>query len=433
MSSHHVRACLITNPRSGRRGIDLSAVLPVLQANGWDVMVRQKVPGGSATGLAQQAARDGYGVVVDCGGDGTLNEIVEGLVGTDIAVGVLPGGTVNEWTRELGISPRLEVAARQLVGAVRRRVDVGQITVNGHHCRHFLLMAGLGFDGAVMARVSRTLKNRIGPLAVGLATLRELPFFDAVTVQIEMDEAAWQGKTSQIIVSNTRRYGGFTRFTPNASIDDGLLDVCVLTTEGAPALARQASSLVFRQQPSLATAEVFRSGQVTIDASAPIPLQLDGGAVDEGVEPTAAGMTYAFSVVAQGLTVLVPAAYDGTLFQQGARIPTTPSAAQVPERSHRAKKDRKTKGQKGKKRAMRVVAVGTDTITVARVRDGRVVTVITGPETVVRDVVGRKVAVASLLSTLQIGQVLQVRGPKVAGRDRIEACWITLRSPNSKR
>ena len=429
MSSHHVRACLITNPRSGRGGIDLSTVLPILQANGWDVMVRQKVPGGTAIDLARQAAKDGCGVVVDCGGDGTLNEIVEGLVGTDIAVGVLPGGTVNEWTRELGISPRLEVAARQLVGAVRHRVDVGRITVNGQHRRHFLLMAGLGFDGAVMARVSRTLKNRIGPLAVGIATLRAIPSFDAPPVQITMDEAEWHGQASQIIVSNTRRYGGFTRFTPNASIDDGLLDICVLTAMGAPALARQASSLVFRQQPSLTTAEVFRAGQVTIHAAAPIPLQLDGGAVDEHIEPNAAGMTYAFSVVAQGLTVLVPAAYDGELFQQRARIPSLLPVQHDRDGSHRVAKERKATGQKGEKRVMRVVAVGTDTITAARTRDGRIVTVITGPKTVMRDAMGRNVTLSSFFSALEVGDLLQVKGPKDSQPGTIRAHRITLRPP----
>src|SRR5947209_315007 len=112
-----VNACLITNPRSGRGGIDLSEPLSVLHAQGWEITVRQKLHGGHATELAREAARDGYDVVVDCGGDGTLSEIVDGVVGTDVAVGVLPGGTQNVWAHELGISPRLRVAAAQLVGA----------------------------------------------------------------------------------------------------------------------------------------------------------------------------------------------------------------------------------------------------------------------------------------------------------------------------
>src|SRR5579871_3917151 len=159
MDNHTVRACLITNPRSGRGGIDLSTVLPVLRAQGWGLTVRQKLHGGHATEIAQEAADRGYDMVIGWGGDGTISEIVDGLVGTDVAVGVIPGGTVNLWARELGISTNLRRAALQLVGAERRRIDVGRLTINGRRKQHFVLMAGLGLDGAVMARVSKPLKN----------------------------------------------------------------------------------------------------------------------------------------------------------------------------------------------------------------------------------------------------------------------------------
>src|SRR5690349_4931977 len=131
MARHSVRACLITNPRSGKGGIDLSEAIAVLQAQDWDLTVQQKLHGGHATELARAAVREGYDVVVGCGGDGTLSEIVGGLVGSKVALGVLPGGTVNLWARELGISRRLRVAAMQLAGAQRRQIDVGQVTING--------------------------------------------------------------------------------------------------------------------------------------------------------------------------------------------------------------------------------------------------------------------------------------------------------------
>ena len=86
--------------------------------------MRQKLKGGMAEDLAREAVQDGYNVVVDCGGDGTLSEIVNGVVGADIAVGTLPGGTANVWAHEMGISTQLRRAAMQLVTATRRRVDV---------------------------------------------------------------------------------------------------------------------------------------------------------------------------------------------------------------------------------------------------------------------------------------------------------------------
>jgi YegS/Rv2252/BmrU family lipid kinase len=316
MKPHPLRACLITNPRSGRGQIDLSGALSVLQAQGWEIALRQKLHGGHATKLARHAVRDGYDVVVGCAGDGTISEIVDGLAGTEVAVGVLPGGTVNLWARELGVSPRLEVAAVQLVGAVRRRVDLGHVQVNGRHDRNFLLMAGLGVDGAVIAGVSKPLKRRIGKLAIVIAALRALPSYRSVPVQIEFDGITWQGRVSQVIVGNTRMYGGFTRVTPDAYIDDGLLDICLITADSPGAAGRQLASLVLRQRPSATSAESYRVASLTITSPIALPLQIDGGAERLKKEkPRADGMTYAFSVRPRALTILTPRGYNGALFQ----------------------------------------------------------------------------------------------------------------------
>ncbi|HEV2461617.1 MAG TPA: diacylglycerol kinase family protein, partial [Ktedonobacterales bacterium] len=119
MTDRAIKACLITNRKSGRGGVDLSAALMILHEHGWDVAVRQKLKGDHATKLAKEAAHEGCNVVVDCGGDSTLGEIVEGVTGTDVAVGTIPGGTANLWAHEVGISERLPVAALQLVASER--------------------------------------------------------------------------------------------------------------------------------------------------------------------------------------------------------------------------------------------------------------------------------------------------------------------------
>src|SRR3954454_380586 len=280
MPERPIRACLITNPRGGRGALDLTPALPVLRDAGWAVTVRQKDEGGAAMELAREAARDGYDVVVDCAGDGTLNEIVAGLVGTDVAVGVLPGGTVNVWAAELGVDQRLRIAATQLAGAKRHRVYVGCVTIDGSDTRYFLLVAGLGLDGAVMARVSKPLKRRLGPVAVGLAALQALPTFTPFPVRATLDDLPWEGRITQVIVGNTRRYGGITRITPDAYVDDGQFDVCLVTAGGVIDTGRQVGALLFEQHPS-ATAETYRVGHFVVEAPGPIPLQLDGSAVHQ--------------------------------------------------------------------------------------------------------------------------------------------------------
>src|SRR5579884_1819291 len=221
MRAPAVRAALIVNPRSGRGGRDLSAVLALLTENGWDVETREVRVAGTAAELAQQAAAAGREIVIACGGDGTVSQVVNGVAGSAAAVGVLPTGTGNLWAREIGMDLRLDRAAFQLVGAERRRADLGRVAINGAFRRHFLLMAGLGFDGEVMRRVPRSLKQRIGDLAVVLTAIQSLPDAQTYPVAIELDAVRWHGRVAEVLVGNTRVYNGITQLTPNAYVDDG--------------------------------------------------------------------------------------------------------------------------------------------------------------------------------------------------------------------
>ena len=341
MSKHRVRACLIVNSRSGGGRVDFSEAMLALQANGWEIDVRQKLHRGYAVGLAQQAVDEGFDVVIAGGGDGTVSEVVDGLAGSKTAAATLPAGTENVWAREIGMSSRQRVAAMQLVGAERLRVDVGKMSINGKHARHFLLMAGLGLDGAVMSRVSRAVKNRIGPLAVGLAAIEALPSFRPVPIRADVGGVLWQGTVTQIVAGNTRRYGGFTRVTGEAYIDDGLLDVCFVTASGVVETTRQAASLLMRQRPSERSAETYRVPFVTVHAPAVMPAQLDGGSVDqEHVPVTDDGVEYRFEVVPHAVTVLVPRTYDGELLESGS-LQASEHRLDGKKSKHKNKKDKK--------------------------------------------------------------------------------------------
>lgn len=444
----HVRACLITNPRSGHGGVNLTEALRVLDAQGWDFVVQQKLHGGHATQLAREAAQEGYDVVVDCGGDGTLSEIVDGVVGTGIAVGTLPGGTVNLWSKELGISRNLRIAAMQLVNGERRRVDVGKLEINGRYSQHFLLMAGLGFDGAVMARLSKPLKNRIGPLAVGVAAIEALPTFHTTPVQVEIDSIHWEGDVAQILVGNTRRYAGFTRITPGAYVDDGLLDLCLITKGSPISTVRQIGSLLLRQRPSDASAEYYRAASVTIRAPHPMPLQVDGGAVSlKKEEETDKGVTIAFTSITQGISVLMPRTYDGELFHpdyaHDGRIflPAQPSAGQLARTHHNGNGQHEatdtlsagdtSKPSKKERQSMRVLTVGVDCLTAARLKDGRVVTIQVQPDTTLKNGTGGKKLLWGMLSSLAAGDILRVKGRKDRKHGTIVARRVRLLPPHT--
>ena len=437
MANRVVRACLITNPRSGRGGIDLSEPLEVLQAHGWDVSVRHKMHGGQATELARQAARNGFDVVVNCGGDGTLSEIIDGVMGTDVAVGTLPGGTANLWAHEVGISRRLRVAAVQLASAERRRVDVGHVTINGRHGQYFMLMAGLGFDGAVISRVVKPLKNMIGPAAIGLAAVQALPKFRAVPVQVTLNEVQWEDRVSQIVVGNTRRYGAFTRVTPDAFIDDGQLDVCLITATDPLAASRQFVSLLAHQQPSPASAEYYRASSITVRAPTAMPMEIDGGSVSlKKMQPTKEGVVYAFTLVAQGITMLLPRTYDNQLFQSAPQVDALPQrifamqgqAAQANGNgAHVGKRGKAKKEQKAEHgRLMKVIAVGPVMLTAASARSGRVSTVLLQSGSHIQRADGSPLTWEEAVSLVTEGDLVRVKGKRDHERNTISAKRITM-------
>ena len=115
---------------------------------------------GDATIKAQQAAQAGYHAVIAAGGDGTVNQVMNGLVGTSTALGTLPLGKVNIWAREMGLPMDLSKAAESLMKSELAQIDVG---IAGN--RYFLLMAGIGFDAAVKAMVSAAEKKMLGAIA----------------------------------------------------------------------------------------------------------------------------------------------------------------------------------------------------------------------------------------------------------------------------
>lgn len=437
MANRVVRACLITNPRSGRGGIDLTEPLQVLQAHGWDVSVRHKMHGGQATVLAREAVRNGYDVVVNCGGDGTFSEIIDGVMGSEVAVGSLPGGTANLWAHEVGISSRLRVAALQLASAERRRVDVGHVTVNERHGQYFMLMAGLGFDGATIARVNKPLKNLIGPAAIGLAAVQALPKFRAVPVRVTLNDAEWEGRVSQIVIGNTRRYGSFTRMTPDAFIDDGQLDICLITATDALSAGLQFGSLLLRQRPSMHSAEYYRASSVVVRAATPLPLEIDGGSVSlKKIQMTEEGIVYAFTLVAQGITVLLPRTYDYQLFQSAPQMDALPrrlvaiheQAAQHANGSSGAaaadKQQRKARKKQG--RLMKVVAVGPAVLSAASVRNGRVWTVMMQSSSQFEMADGAKLTWEQALAHITEGDLLRVKGKRDRERNTVAAQRIML-------
>jgi YegS/Rv2252/BmrU family lipid kinase len=365
-------ACLVINPKDGQNLAKLNAILAVFSAAGWKTDIALKQYGGHTMELATKAAKKGYDVVIAYGGDGTLNQVVNGAMNgksQKSRVGIIPGGTANVWAGEVGFPTDPVKAALTLVSSENRRVDVGHVEIKSltfqpstqeHEeqlrgadtpdersqvrkvkpsakARHsFLLMAGLGFDAAVMSQVNKSLKERIGVAAVGLVIAEKLPEQHTYPLEICITEKGsnikknWKGDALQVVIGNTRRYANAVEMTPDAYIDDGLLDVCVITAGEPLSTLGQISSLLLRRKPDNQTSQFFRGAHITLRAPATIALQLDGSVVklddylskSDREELRSAQdrehvmVTYELGALPRILDVAFPHTYNNTLFER---------------------------------------------------------------------------------------------------------------------
>ena len=218
---HHRRACLVINPRDGQNLSKLTGILAVFAAADWQTDIAIKEYGGHIMELATKAAKKGYDLVIAYGGDGTLNQVVNGVMNDKkhkSIVATLPGGTVNQWAAEVSIPQNPVKAALALVSSKVRDVDVARVDVTSltllsamqqeqQHSvldthdkkvntekgktssaarHHFLMMAGLGIDAAIMGKVNKNLKHHIGVAAVGITATGQLPKQHAFPIELRV-------------------------------------------------------------------------------------------------------------------------------------------------------------------------------------------------------------------------------------------------------
>ncbi len=209
---------LIYNPLAGkiRRNPDtLQRTTAALQGVSVSPRLIPTEAAGHATELAREAVKQGADLVLVLGGDGTINEAANGLVHSQVALGVLPAGTANVLCMELGLGSRLERAAARLAAYEPRRISVGRLTIDGGEPRHFLCMAGAGLDARIVRGVSPAWKNRTGKLAYWLAGLTE--FWH----RVEPLEVRVHGNVYHCgfaLASRVRNYGGDLEIASGASL-----------------------------------------------------------------------------------------------------------------------------------------------------------------------------------------------------------------------
>ncbi len=293
---------IVRNPGARRAGAEreLWSATASLRASGWEVDLHTTTGPGDATEIAAAAAAHGVSVVAACGGDGTVHEVVNGLAGTDTALAVIPGGTADVWAREAFV-PRNAAQAFTLIPSARaERVDLG-IAEGAFGRRYFLLMCGVGLDAEAVRRVGHdsTGKRRLGRAWYVAVAARVLLGASPTDATLTLDGASIGRPLLQALAGNTQLYGGVTRLTSGARIDDGLLDLCVFSGRGR---GRQLSLALRALRGGLHKragngVDYLRGERIEVRSERPLPVQADGEYIGE--------TPVTLSVEPQSLTVML--------------------------------------------------------------------------------------------------------------------------------
>jgi YegS/Rv2252/BmrU family lipid kinase len=226
------KATLISNPKTGRyvsRRKTIQELASDLNSLGLEVDLKLTSGPGDAAEIAAHAAHNGSTDVIVAGGDGTINEAIQGMVGSKARLGILPRGTANVLARELGLPMNVDEAITVAAQGKSRRIHFGvAIDETTNERRHFVLMAGIGLDASVVRRVQPSLKRRIGKGAFWLSGLSHLATWNPRPFKLEIDGQNY-GATFAAI-GKAAHYGGDLMITPRARLDEPEFEVCIIET-----------------------------------------------------------------------------------------------------------------------------------------------------------------------------------------------------------
>jgi YegS/Rv2252/BmrU family lipid kinase len=248
---------------------------------------------GDARAVATAAIREGFTTIVAAGGDGTINEVVNGIVGSDVALGILPVGTMNVFATELGLPGDLDEAWAVIRAGRTRRVDL----LRANH-QYFVQLAGVGLDAQVVQATSWNFKRSFGPLSYLSAA--QIAAQTPPRLFVEADGHVREG--SFVLIGNGRYYGGPVAFFKDARIDDGKLDVLIFKNLAYLDIARYLANVFMGKHTTLHDVEYFQTKKAVVRSDEDVPVEVDGEVV--------ARLPVTFRISSRKLRVVVPVGRD---------------------------------------------------------------------------------------------------------------------------
>ncbi|NPV02094.1 MAG: diacylglycerol kinase family lipid kinase [Brevinematales bacterium] len=278
---------LIYNPRSGqgryRQYIDETA--RYFRERGLELELRCTEEPGHATVIAREACASDTDVIIGAGGDGTINEVLNGMIGGDKTLAVLPWGTGNVFAAEMNIPAHPRQACKVITDGYSARLDAGRISVSSSpDNRHFLLMCGAGFDAYSIKKVEQlNIKRVIGKLAYAIGSIHAFSRYGFPEIEVELDNGR-RDRGTFVLVSNTSRYGVYFTISPRAIPLDGLLDVYVFKEAGRWNFIKLVAQVLMtafmprtrRRKIFFKKQAFYRAKSVKLTSAHNVPTQIDG-------------------------------------------------------------------------------------------------------------------------------------------------------------
>lgn len=278
---------MVYNPKAGTvdATTQITAIVEFWQHRGWQMVVEPTHSAGHAISLAQEAAVRGHQLVLAGGGDGTIGEVANGLVGTDTILAPLPMGTANSFAKELQMPmprflerPRLSDAVRSLAQGRVQAVDVGFNQNAGKNGRYWLMWSGIGAASYIVHALEPrpAWSKRMGRVGYSIQGLATLPRFKSLRATVQVDDTVVEGEFVLAEITNCRLYAGLLPMNPDAKLDDGKYEVHLFKGRGMPRTLGYVATLLQNRELSKENVITLQGNRVRIETEEPIGCHADG-------------------------------------------------------------------------------------------------------------------------------------------------------------
>jgi len=267
---------LISNP-TAKKASDrkIAQASYFLQSKGYKVDVHFTGKKGDAEVIAKESVKESPFLIVAGGGDGTFNEVCNGIVGSDIPMAILPLGTTNVLAKELEIPENVERAMEIAIKGIPRTVSLGKITITHNSSpvtRHFCMMAGIGFDGEAVFGINEALKKISGKGSYICSGIKTISVFNPEKLMFNIEGKIFSGYSA--VIGKAAKYGGNFKITPDARLTDPVLYICLFKGKKRSDFFRYVIGILIGTHLRFKDVEYLKGKRIQIDGNAHI--QLDG-------------------------------------------------------------------------------------------------------------------------------------------------------------